>query len=115
MGVRDIARWNVRVSLLYAVGVWTMLGSYGFFEMKRRREKRSTSTAPPSAPPPEPTCTEELREELQTNTVPEEDPVKTTIATAITLKENYEPLSSRIYRYILGYSDKPGEENNSEK
>ena len=31
MQITDIVKWNKRVSLIYAVGVWTLMGTYGFY------------------------------------------------------------------------------------
>ncbi|XP_034543737.1 small integral membrane protein 26-like [Notolabrus celidotus] len=38
MGIQDMMKWNVRASALYAVGVWTMIGSYGFLKYSGRLE-----------------------------------------------------------------------------
>lgn len=32
MKFKDLAKWNTRVSAVYAVGIWTMIGSYAYFK-----------------------------------------------------------------------------------
>ncbi|XP_067901855.1 small integral membrane protein 26-like [Heterodontus francisci] len=95
MNLKDVARWNVRVSLVYAVGIWTMLGTYGYFQLKRKREQATIeSSAEDTA---EATCQQELQEgttfELQ------EETRKELVETNVVVKEGFVPFSSRIYAY----------------
>ncbi|XP_067844483.1 small integral membrane protein 26-like isoform X2 [Heptranchias perlo] len=112
MNLKEIARWNVRVSLVYALGIWTMLGTYGFFQLKKKREQAIIgSSAEDSAAT--------YQEELQTNVEPEKKTKKEFVDTNVVLKENFVPFSSRIYSYgksVFGdSSDTSTEERNSEK
>lgn len=38
MGLRDAARWSSRAAAVYALGVWTMIGSYAYFRYTGRLE-----------------------------------------------------------------------------
>ncbi|XP_028830056.1 uncharacterized protein LOC114786774 isoform X1 [Denticeps clupeoides] len=40
MAPSDVVKWNKRVSLLYAIGAWTMFGSCGYYWYARRSEPR---------------------------------------------------------------------------
>lgn len=31
MQLQNLMKWNVRASLVYAFGVWTMIGTYGYY------------------------------------------------------------------------------------
>lgn len=46
MNLKDIVKWNVRVSLLYAVGIWTMLGTYGYFQLEMKWKKKEQTDDP---------------------------------------------------------------------
>ncbi|XP_028830057.1 small integral membrane protein 26-like isoform X2 [Denticeps clupeoides] len=41
MAPSDVVKWNKRVSLLYAIGAWTMFGSCGYYWYARRSEPRA--------------------------------------------------------------------------
>lgn len=41
MHVKEVIKWNVRVSMLYAFGIWTMLGTYGYYQYMGRNEEKN--------------------------------------------------------------------------
>lgn len=47
MKPQDLTRWNARVSLLYAVGIWTMFGTYAYYQMyvwpRKKDEPQNTN------------------------------------------------------------------------
>ncbi|XP_078062742.1 small integral membrane protein 26-like [Mustelus asterias] len=95
MTLRDMTRWNVRVSLVYAIGIWTMLGTYGFFHLKKKRElatlesNATETTEVPGQP--------ELEEDI--TSMPHKQPAKEAVSTTVVVKEGFVPHSSRIYTY----------------
>lgn len=36
MSLKDVSKWNKRMSIVYAVGVWGMIGSYAVFKYMGR-------------------------------------------------------------------------------
>uniref|UniRef100_A0A3Q3IS04 Uncharacterized protein n=1 Tax=Monopterus albus TaxID=43700 RepID=A0A3Q3IS04_MONAL len=87
--VKDAMRWNIRASLVYAVGVWTMIGSYAFFKYTGLKKEE-----------------EEEVQEL-------EDPNRVVIETAhtkttIIYRKDFVPYTTRIYNYIKSFSSEPG-------
>lgn len=34
--LKDFVKWNTRVSAVYALGIWTMVGSYAYFKYTGR-------------------------------------------------------------------------------
>ncbi|XP_041064451.1 small integral membrane protein 26-like [Carcharodon carcharias] len=95
MTLKDIARWNARVSLVYAVGIWTMLGTYGFFHLRRKRQEATTRSGAEDAT--EVMCQAELQESI-TFESPKQPP-KEFVKTNVVVKEGFVPFSSRIYTY----------------
>lgn len=38
MKFKDLLKWNARVSAVYAIGIWTMVGSYAYLKYTGRCE-----------------------------------------------------------------------------
>lgn len=91
MEVKKVMRWNVGASIVYAVGVWTMVGSYFYFKYTGKYD-----TPPESAIPP-------IREEKEAN--PNEVVYKTTHSTSvITYKKDFVPFSTRLMNLISSFT-----------
>ncbi|XP_069575193.1 small integral membrane protein 26-like [Brachyistius frenatus] len=89
MHFKDLLRWNTRVSAVYAVGMWTMIGSYAYFRYTGRYEDR----------PVEPV-------EMPVN--PNEVVFETAYTkTTIVYKEDFVPYSTRVYNFISSFSGGP--------
>ncbi|XP_062911190.1 small integral membrane protein 26-like [Mobula hypostoma] len=92
MKLKDITRWNLRVSLVYAIGIWTLFGTYAYLQTKRKEEKvlvESSSEISAEDPQKEDQNTEERKR--KTN--------KDFIETRVVVKEGFIPFSTRIYNY----------------
>ncbi|KAL6455879.1 hypothetical protein MHYP_G00357300 [Metynnis hypsauchen] len=75
----DAVKWNKRASMLYAVGIWTMFGTYGYYRYQHRND-------PPVEMPKE---EEDTRPNVKT--------VKTShLSTTIVYKEDFVPYSTRF-------------------
>ncbi|GCB81413.1 hypothetical protein scyTo_0023285 [Scyliorhinus torazame] len=103
MTLKDIARWNVRVSLVYAIGIWTMLGTYGFFHLKKKREQAGNGSSAKETT--DANGQAELQDEI--TFVPHEQTTSESVRMNVVVKEGFVPHSSRIYKYgksIFGVS-----------
>lgn len=40
MSLKDVPKWNTRMSVVYVVGVWGMIGSYAFFKYAGRYDDK---------------------------------------------------------------------------
>ncbi|XP_029449638.1 small integral membrane protein 26 [Rhinatrema bivittatum] len=112
VSARNIAKWNTRVSLLYAVGIWTMLGTFGYFQIKRKRENPEAGEAAGHD--------EELKDDLTLQSKTEEK--RRTgfyITETVTYKKDFVPYSTRIYNFITSHlnstSDAASDISTSEK
>ncbi|XP_076584910.1 small integral membrane protein 26-like [Chaetodon auriga] len=92
MSFKDVAKWNVRASALYAAGVWTMICTYGYITYKGPRQD-------------EPGKKEEVQVPENTNQVIYETPHSKTI---IIYKKDFVPYTTRIYNFIKSFSSEPG-------
>ncbi|XP_029920904.1 small integral membrane protein 26-like [Myripristis murdjan] len=94
MTFKDLAKWNTRVSILYAVGVWSMVGSYayyryhGYFDENTVKKEEEETTVPVNP-------REKVYETAHTKTI-------------IVYKEDFVPYSTRIYNFIKSFSGEPG-------
>ncbi|XP_028461585.1 small integral membrane protein 26 [Perca flavescens] len=91
MNFKEVLKWNTRLSAVYAVGIWTMVGSYAFFRYTGRYKD-----TPVKEEVPEP-----------------EDPNKVVYLsdhskTVIVYKKDFVPYSTRIYNFIKSFSSQPG-------
>ncbi|XP_051868110.1 small integral membrane protein 26-like [Pristis pectinata] len=108
MRLKDLTRWNTRVSLVYAIGIWTMLGTYAFFQMKRKQEKGmigSNSMISAEAT---------LEKENQMTDEPKKKTKKNVVETNVVVKEGFIPFSTRIYNYGTSFFDSSSD-NSTEK
>ncbi|XP_070684463.1 small integral membrane protein 26-like [Pempheris klunzingeri] len=90
MSLKDVVKWNIRGSVLYALGVWTMVGSYAYLKYTGRYDDTPVTT----------------EEEVQ------EDPNQVVYETAhtktiIIYKKDFVPYSTRIYNFIRSFSSEP--------
>ncbi|XP_027146616.1 small integral membrane protein 26 [Larimichthys crocea] len=88
MKPKDLTAWNRRVSAVYAVGVWTMIGSYAYFKYTGRYDDT-------------PVKTEDVEKA--------EDPDQVVYQTAhtktiITYKKDFVPFTTRIYNFFKSSS-----------
>ncbi|XP_044046723.1 small integral membrane protein 26-like [Siniperca chuatsi] len=93
MKFKDLVRWNTRVSAVYAVGIWTMIGSYAFFKYTGRYEDKPVKKEEAVQEPKDPN--EVVYQTAHTKTV-------------ITYKKDFVPYSTRIYNFIKSFSSEPG-------
>uniref|UniRef100_A0A1A8FUJ1 Long intergenic non-protein coding RNA 493 n=1 Tax=Nothobranchius korthausae TaxID=1143690 RepID=A0A1A8FUJ1_9TELE len=83
-----VIKWNTRMSLVYAVGIWTMVGSYAYLNYTSPKD---------DVPAP-------VEEEES------DDPNKhiykgTYLRSVIVYKKDFVPYSTRIYNFIKSFSD----------
>ncbi|KAM6971888.1 small integral membrane protein 26-like [Aplochiton taeniatus] len=80
--IKDIVKWNKRMSMVYAIGVWSMLGSYGYYVYTGGDEylfKKSDKTEEEQPPNPN----EAVFETAHSKTI-------------IVYRDNFVPYSTRI-------------------
>ncbi|XP_072907510.1 small integral membrane protein 26-like [Hemitrygon akajei] len=88
MKLKDITRWNTRVSMVYAIGIWTLFGTYAFLQMKSKKEKAAGEISAED-PQNEDQITEELKRKTK----------RDFMETRVVVKEDFIPFSTRIYNY----------------
>ncbi|XP_078262051.1 uncharacterized protein LOC144597022 [Rhinoraja longicauda] len=116
MKMKEVARWNVGVSLVYAVGIWTMFGAYAYLQFKRKREKAMIESSTEIS-----TVSSEatLPQEHEMSDEPQKKTKRRFMEENVVVKEGFIPFSSRIYNYAKsfydGSSDNSTEKGNSEK
>ncbi|KAM3864845.1 small integral membrane protein 26-like [Diretmus argenteus] len=99
MTIKDFAKWNTRVSIVYAVGVWTMIGSYAYYSYTGTGKKPASTLV----------GEEKQKEPEKTNQVIHETAHTKTI---IIYKEDFVPYTTRIYNFIKSFSGEPGKGDN---
>ncbi|MEE6508016.1 hypothetical protein FKM82_018276 [Ascaphus truei] len=110
MKVNEFMKWNIRVSAVYAIGIWGMIGSFGFFQL--RKKWRGEASSPETdkevimdTPPPDPKPAEEKRGSY--------------VDHIIVYRENFVPYSTRIYNFVKPFfqeaSDTTAGSDTSEK
>ncbi|KAJ8001877.1 hypothetical protein DPEC_G00173960 [Dallia pectoralis] len=83
MKIKEVLKWNVRVSMLYAFGIWTMLGTYGYYQYMGRNDEKT------------------VVEEKETLPNPREVTIQRPhMKTTIIYKENFVPYTTRIYNFL---------------
>ncbi|XP_069788448.1 small integral membrane protein 26-like [Narcine bancroftii] len=100
MKLKDLISWNMHVSMVYAIGIWTMFGTYTFLQFKKKRESNIEISAEDA-----------LQNEHQLPDEPEKKTKKAFVETHIVVKEGFVPFSSRIYNYGKSFFD--GSSDNS--
>nr|XP_033793696.1 small integral membrane protein 26 [Geotrypetes seraphini] len=98
---RDVAKWNTRVSLIYAIGIWSMLGTFGYFQIKRKRENPEAGPDAVEAQDK----TEELENDIHFQPTPEEERTGFYMTQTVTYKENFVPYTTRLYNFISHLSN----------
>ncbi|KAM4612368.1 small integral membrane protein 26-like [Polymixia lowei] len=93
MTIKDVAKWNARVSIVYALGVWTMVGSYGYYKYMGYYEEKPVKEEEKDKGP-----------ENQNEAVYKTAHTKTTVI----YKEDFVPYTTRIYNFINSFSGKSG-------
>ncbi|KAM4750409.1 small integral membrane protein 26-like [Anableps anableps] len=92
MNLKDPVKWNTRVSAVYALGIWTMVGSYAFFKYTGRYDETKG----------------EVRQEIEEPEDPNKEVYKTAHSkTIIIYKKDFVPYSRRIYNFIQSFSGEP--------
>uniref|UniRef100_A0A087XWM2 Small integral membrane protein 26 n=1 Tax=Poecilia formosa TaxID=48698 RepID=A0A087XWM2_POEFO len=91
MTIKDPIKWNYRVSAVYALGVWTILGSYAFLKYTGRLD--------------DPVVNQKFEEPENPNKHVYETAHSKTI---IVYKEDFVPYSRRIYNFIKSLSGGSG-------
>ncbi|XP_051996802.1 small integral membrane protein 26-like [Xyrauchen texanus] len=94
----DPVKWNKRASLVYAVGIWTMFGGYGYYRYMHKND-------PPIQMPME---EEDNRPNVKKY---ETKHSKTTIV----YKENFVPYSTRFLNLFRSTSESSPESPNHEE
>ncbi|XP_053565280.1 small integral membrane protein 26 [Bombina bombina] len=93
MNIKEYMRWNKRFSLVYAFGVWSMIGTYALYHYKKKREK--------AAKIQEKGVEEELQEDiLPLESKAEERKPGFHAGHSIAYKDNFVPYSTRIYNFV---------------
>ncbi|XP_040892437.1 small integral membrane protein 26-like [Toxotes jaculatrix] len=93
MPFKDALKWNKRVSAVYALGVWTMIGSYAYYKYTGRYEDTAVQKE------------EEVEEQENPNKVVYQTAHSKTV---MVYKKDFVPYSSRIYNFITSFSSQPG-------
>lgn len=96
MALKDLMKWNTRVSAMYALGIWTMIGSYallsytGHYEIRRVKKDEE----------------EEVQqvEDVSNQVVYQTPHSKTTII----YKKDFVPFTTRINNFFSSFSGGPG-------
>lgn len=99
MKIKDAVRWNTGASAVYAVGMWTMIGYFGYMKYTGRLDQSPEKAG------------EEVVEQ-DDNTV-----VYTTphTRTSITYKQDFVPYTTRIYNFFRPPSaERPRSESGGE-
>ncbi|KAM8879923.1 small integral membrane protein 26-like [Spinachia spinachia] len=89
MKAKTALAWNLRLSVLYAAGIWTMIGSYSYYRYMY-----------PKDPTPELLQHPEDRKQQVYLTAHSK--------TVITYKKDFVPYKTRIYNFLQSFSGKPG-------
>ncbi|KAL1005904.1 hypothetical protein UPYG_G00065390 [Umbra pygmaea] len=88
MKFKDISKLNLRLSMLYAVGIYSLLGAYGYYEYVGRNDEKPAIKAKKEEPPNPKIVTFQSAH------------LKTTI---IYREENFVPYSTRIYNFLTNF------------
>lgn len=105
MNLKDIVKWNVRVSLIYAVGIWTMLGTYGYFQLEMKWKKKEQTDDPAND-----ALAKDLNDDSLAEPKPKEEKVNgLQVKSTIAYRENFVPYSARIYSYLQSFSSSTAE------
>ncbi|XP_054461265.1 small integral membrane protein 26-like [Anoplopoma fimbria] len=92
MPFRDLLKWNTRVSAVYAVGIWTMVGSYALVRFSRRHEEPPVKKEEEFQEPEDPNQVVHLTAHSKT---------------VIVYRKDFVPYSTRIYNFLRSFSGGP--------
>ncbi|XP_072319693.1 small integral membrane protein 26-like [Eucyclogobius newberryi] len=97
METKKVLQWNTRMSALYALGVWTMVGSYFYFKYTGKYDDLEPPTPKPEAKNPN----EVVYQTAHTNSV-------------IIYKKDFVPFTTRIMNFIESFTGgaAPGDRGN---
>ncbi|KAF6724576.1 hypothetical protein FQA47_015859 [Oryzias melastigma] len=93
MTFKDFAKWNTKVSAVYALGIWTMISSFAYFKYTGRYDD----------------TTEQKKEEVVEEPADPNTHVYVTAhtRTTITYKKDFVPFTTRLYNFYKSFSE-PG-------
>ncbi|XP_072239826.1 small integral membrane protein 26-like [Leuresthes tenuis] len=95
MVIKDFMKWNKGVSAVYAIGIWTMICSFGYFKYTGRYEDMSVR-----------------KEEEEEPENPNKHIYKTPHSeTTIIYKKDFVPYTTRISNLFKSFSGEPGPED----
>ncbi|XP_064172286.1 small integral membrane protein 26-like [Anguilla rostrata] len=90
MILKNLEKWNVRASMAYAIGVWTVIGSCGYYRFFRKEKEDK----------PQNTEDEELLVDKFSTEEQEGKPKGFQSQTTVVYKENFVPYSTRLFNYL---------------
>ncbi|XP_055977846.1 small integral membrane protein 26 [Sorex fumeus] len=92
MRVDQASSWYRRMSVVYAVGAWTVLGSLYFYNRKESK----------------PSGGEVKQKDISTNEIAEPPPKGFYMETIVTAREDFVPVTDRILNYWNSWTGGPG-------
>ncbi|KAI9527944.1 hypothetical protein NQZ68_025986 [Dissostichus eleginoides] len=95
MHVNDLLKWNKRMAIVYATGIWTMVGSYAFYKYTGRLEDLQVKKEE-EVPLPE--------DKTQLLFITEHS------KTALVYQKDFVPYTTRIYNFISSFNNPGGDE-----
>uniref|UniRef100_A0A8C6KA87 Long intergenic non-protein coding RNA 493 n=2 Tax=Nothobranchius furzeri TaxID=105023 RepID=A0A8C6KA87_NOTFU len=84
---KDVMKWNTRMSAVYALGIWTMVGSYAYIKYTSPKDDVS---APVEEEPDDPNKHIYQGKHLRS---------------VVIYKKDFVPYSTRIYNFIKSFSE----------
>ncbi|XP_053315831.1 small integral membrane protein 26 [Spea bombifrons] len=99
MKPKDFVLWNKRLAAVYAFGVWTMVGSYGFYYYTTKRNEDVKMVVP------EAQMDKELIDSSSFDDMGEKK--KKTgfqVTNSVEYKKDFVPYSTRVYNFVTGIS-----------
>ncbi|XP_077427592.1 small integral membrane protein 26-like [Vanacampus margaritifer] len=99
MALKDVRKWNKIASAVYTIGVWTIIGSLGYFYYTNR-DKINTHSARNEE--------ENAEERENLNTIVYETAHNKTI---IIYKKDFVPYTTRMYNFFQSFTGGPGTGN----
>ncbi|XP_028676566.1 small integral membrane protein 26-like [Erpetoichthys calabaricus] len=99
--MKSAFKWNVRASLVYAIGIWTMFGSMVYFNYGKKWNTDEGKKSPFDMEAEESDNLKVMK-------------ISPNFVVTATYKENYVPLTSRIAKYLKSFGNS-AEDDVSEK
>ncbi|KAM8773738.1 small integral membrane protein 26-like isoform 1-T1 [Acanthopagrus schlegelii] len=88
MTLKDVLKWKTRMSIVYAAGVWTVIGSYAYFKYTGQLDGLPVKSG-------------EVQEPEDPNQVVYETAHSKTV---VIYKKDFVPYTTRIYNFIKSFS-----------